>query len=60
MRDQCKADGSITFKMTFNKRICEFGLYLSDLGYERDPGFCKSGNEIMRSIQGWEIDLHKR
>jgi len=22
MRDQCKADGSITLKLTFNKRIC--------------------------------------
>jgi len=35
-------------------------MYLSDLGYERQPGFRKSGNEIMCSSQGWEIDLHKR
>jgi hypothetical protein len=59
MRDQCKADGSIILKL-YKVRICEFGLYLPDLGYEREPGFFKSGNEIMRSTQGWEIDPHKR
>ena len=59
MRDQYKADGRITLNLTFNKRICECGLCLSDFGYEREPGFCKSGNEIKRSMKGWKIDLYK-
>jgi len=60
MRDHCKAYGSITLKLTFNKRVCEFGLYLFDLGYVGEPGFCKSDYEITRSTQSWEIDLHRR
>jgi hypothetical protein len=49
MRDQYKEGVGMTFKLTFNKRICECEPSLSYLGYELEPGSYTSGNEITRS-----------